>query len=173
MLKAGLRETVTKALWTRVQKYPSAREAWSAIEDLCMPRGSDEAFARFSELHNTTLEGSGGNFETYVFELKRLWEEFNEMASCHEVKKAPEALSQSATEVLKRRVGGDGTFSEELLCFVFLRGLGLRYQSMAMSLTKRCNVGGYGSGERCSFNELTLIVKRSLEGDDGRVGAAR
>lgn len=168
MLKAGLRETVTKALWIRIQKCDSAREAWATIEDLCMPRGSDQAFARFSKLQNVTLEGSAGNFDAYVFELRRLWEEFNEMAACHDSRRAPAALSQSAAEMHKRRAGGDGAFPEELLCFLFLTGLGPRYQGMALDLTRKCNVGGYGSGERCTFKDLTMMVKRNLEGDSGR-----
>jgi len=174
MLKAGLRETVTKVVWMRISRLETAREMWRAIEDMCRPRGSDQAFARFTALQNVTLEGCRNDFETYVFEMKRMWEAYNEMGLSHEASRAPAQLSQSATEILKRREGGDGTFPEELLCFLFMKNLGLRYQHLVGSLAKRHNIGGYGSGQRVPFRELSLLVRKSLEGEVGRrAGSAR
>ncbi|CZT18242.1 uncharacterized protein RCC_04087 [Ramularia collo-cygni] len=167
MLKAALRESTTKVLWARISRLEAAREMWSAIEDLCRPRGSDEAFARFSALQEITLEGSR-DFETYVFDMRRKWEEFNEMAACHEARRAPAQLNQSSIEISKRREGGDGTFSEEMLCFLFLRNLGGQYQGLAANMSKRHNIGGYGSGERVTFKELALLVRRGVEGDGSR-----
>lgn len=172
MLKAGLRETVAKMLWMRIARFETAREMWSAIEDLCKPRGSDQAYGRFSVLQDITLERCQ-DFETYVFELRQKWEEFNEIAGCHEARKAPAQLNQSATEISKRREGGDGTFPDELLCFHFLKGLGSRYQSLAANLCKKHNIGGYGTGERVTFKELTLLVRTNLDGAGGRGRAAR
>lgn len=172
MLKAGLRECVTKVLWMRVSRLENARDMWSAIEDMCKPRGSDQAYNRFSTLQDVKLE-SCQDFETYVFEMRRKWEEFNEMGGCHEARRAPAQLNQSATEILKRREGGDGTFPEELLCFLFLKNLGPQHQRMAEHLTKRNNIGGYGSGERVTFKELVLLVRKGLEGDGTRSRAAR
>lgn len=173
MLKVGLRETTTKVLWSRLQRFFEARDAWAAIEDLCMPRGSDQAFARFSEMSDVTLQGSG-SFDTYVHDLQSRFANFNQMAFHHEARRAPAALNQSNAEILKRKAGGDGTFPEEFLCFVFLKGLGPQWQGMAMNLCKRHNIGGFGSGERLTFKELTLMVKRTLEGDgSARGGASR
>ena len=163
MLKLGFRETLAPALWSRVKLLRTAREILTALDDMCCPRGSDQAYTRFQSIVDVTLQACGNNLDHYIHTLELKWGEFNELANTHESRRNSSALNMSAAEVLKRKIAGNGTFPEEMLCFLFLKNLGQQHQALAANLCKKNNIGGFGSGERCGFKELSGQVKRSLE----------
>lgn len=169
MLKIGIKESLHPTLWSRVSMVKTAWEIWGHLEDMCMPRGSDQAYARFQDLVMITHQQCG-TLDNYIYTLESKFHEFNQMAHHHETRRAASALNQSNLEKVKRAQGGDGTFPEWILCFVFLKNLGLQHQPLAQNLCKKNNIGGYGSGERVTFKELTSLVKRAIEWETQRSG---
>lgn len=163
MLKLGFRETLSQGLWNRVKLLHTAHEIWTALEDMCMPRGSDQAYMRFNEINGITLASCNGNLDNYIFTLQVKVDEYNALAHNHESRRPAAALNQSNAEAYKRKMGGNGMFPEDVLCFLFLCGLGPQHQNLAVNLTKKNNIGGFGSGERVGFKELTTAVKRMME----------
>ncbi|KAI5358613.1 putative zn(2)-C6 fungal-type DNA-binding domain, FAR1 DNA binding domain-containing protein [Septoria linicola] len=163
MLKQGLRDTLAPALWNRVKPYHNASGMWTALEDMCCPRGSDQAYARFNDILYVTLANCGGNLDHYIHTIELKWTEFNELANTHESRRSSSQLNMSAAEVLKRKVAGNGTIPEEMLCFLFLRNLGPQHQNLAANMCVANNIGGFGSGERCGFRGLCAQVKRRFE----------
>ncbi|KAF7196046.1 hypothetical protein HII31_02672 [Pseudocercospora fuligena] len=163
MLKLGFRETLSPGLWNRVRLLHTAHEIWTALEDMCMPRGSDQAYVRFNEISGITLASCNNNLDNYIFTLQLKVDEYNALAHSHESRRPAAALNQSNAEAYKRKMGGNGTFPDDVLCFLFLRGLGPQHQNLAGNLTKKNNIGGFGSGDRIGFKELTTAVKRMME----------
>ncbi|KAK4500270.1 hypothetical protein PRZ48_008459 [Zasmidium cellare] len=160
MLKMGLKECLTPQLW-RGFHAKTANEIWSALEDMCMPRGSDQAYMRFLELQNVTLQNCG-NIDNYIHTFETRLYDYNQLSHHHETRRTAAALNQSHAERLKRQNGGNGTFPQEMLCFLFLKNLGPQHQNVATNLTKKNNIGGFGSGERLDFKHLAPLVKNAL-----------
>ena len=50
---------------------------------------------------------------------------------------------------------GADVMSEEALCFLFLQGLGPEYKRWIETLCATNNVGGFGTGARVGFREVT------------------
>lgn len=145
MLKLAFQGTLSPTLWSRVRLLNTSHEIWMSLEDMCMPRGSDQAYRNFLEVSNVTLQSSGNNIETYIHALQAKVNDYNALSSSHESARPAAALNQSNTAVSKRKGGGNGTFPEEMLCFLFLKGLGPQHQNLASNLTKKNNIGGFGS----------------------------
>lgn len=163
MLKLGFRETLAPALWSRLKSLSDAHEIWVSLGDMCCPRGSDQAYTRFRSILDVTFQACGNHLDNYIQTLELMWGEFNEMAHTHESRRATSQLNMSAAEVLKRKIAGNGTFPEEMLCFLFLRNLGPQHQALATNMCKKNNIGGFGTGERCGFKDLWTQVKKALE----------
>jgi hypothetical protein len=162
LLKAALRDTTTPAVWNRIKHQPTAQTMWSALEDLCLPRGSDQAYARFADLLDSTLAKSG-SMDLYVNDMETKFHACNQMSHHHDSNRDAATLSQSTMEVNKRKLGGDGQVSEDVLCFLFLKGLGERWQPLANNLCKKHNLAGFGSGDRVNFKELVKLVKQGID----------
>lgn len=162
VLKFGLKECLAPALW-RGFHAKSAHEIWSALEDMCMPRGSDQAFQRFLDLQKVTLQGCNNNIDNYIHLFETKVDEYNQLSHHHEARRTPAALNQSYGERLKRQNGGNGTFPPEMLCFLFLQNLGERHKNVAVNLTMKNNIGGFGSGERLDFKQLAPLVKNAIK----------
>ncbi|CAK4029352.1 ATP-dependent helicase [Lecanosticta acicola] len=170
MLKIALRESLHPSLWSRISKHSHAHEMWTQLEDMCLPRGSDQAYQRFSDLFQVTHQQCG-TLDNYIYALESRFNEFNLMAQTHETHRNHSALNQSHSERLKRAQGGDGTFPEWILCFLFLKNLAPQHQGLARNLCMKNNLGGYGSGERMTFKELAGFVRRAVEWETQRNGA--
>lgn len=166
LLKTALRDTLSPGLWNRIKLHPSATEMWSSLEDLCMPRGSDQAYVRFTDLFNVSLATSG-TIDLYINDMETKAHACNQMSQVHDSNRDPATLSQSTMEVNKRKAGGNGEVSEDLLCFLFLRGLGEQWQTMANNLCKKHNLAGFGSGDRVNFKELAKLVKQAMDHEAG------
>jgi hypothetical protein len=171
LLKAALRETLAPTLWNRVKILPTAHAMWSSLEDLCQPRGSDQAYNRFVDLLNTSLSTSG-SIDLYINDIETKFHACNQMAHHHDSNRDAAALSQSTMEITKRKAGGNGQVSEDVLCFLFLKGLGERWQTVANNICKKHNLAGFGSGDRVNFKELIKLVKQAMdyEGGNGTAG---
>ncbi|UJO16134.1 uncharacterized protein CLAFUR5_04810 [Fulvia fulva] len=161
MLKIGLKECLAANMWSRMNQYKTANEIWLGLEDMCMPRGSDQAYVRFLEINNITLPNSG-SLDQFVHNLEMKYNDFNQLQHHHDTRRLPPA------ERAKKLRDGNGTFPEDMLCFIFLRNLGHQHQTLASNLCKKNNIGGYGSGERLGFKELTSLVKRAMDWEASR-----
>jgi hypothetical protein len=175
MLKQGFRDTLEPSLWARLKPLRTAHDIWVALEDLCSPRGSDQAYAHFRALHDITLDRCGHNLDRYVNEFELGLLDYNQLQVTHELRRPSAALIRSHAEALKRKSSGagNGSFPDEMLCFLFLRNLGPRHQTLAMNLTKTNNIGGFGSGVRVTFRDLAAQVQRAMEWDAQRYTSGR
>ncbi|GIZ49572.1 hypothetical protein CKM354_001260200 [Cercospora kikuchii] len=163
IVKLGFRETLAPALWNRFRSLRNAFEIWALLEDMCCPRGSEHAYACINEIFSITLAGCGGNLDNYIQSLDLKWAELNELSTMHESRRVNQQFGVSAAKAARQKAPPNSAFTEDALCFLFLRNLGPQYQNLATNMCKKNNIGGFGSGERCGFKDLWQQVKRSLE----------
>lgn len=161
VLLATLWETLARHWRERVGHLRRACEVWDVLEDECRPRGSGGAFKAFGGLVGCTLEGCGGDLGRFVEALEEGQREFNGFA--------PRDVDAWAS--LRK---GEGRFmSEEMLMFLFLRGLGSGagrdgegseraafWRKWAEGLCATANVGGFGTGPRLGWKD---VVQRAKE----------
>ena len=137
---------------SHVSSLRNAHEAWSVLEGMFLPRGSDLALQRYTDLHAVTLRESG-SFDNYVYRLETKYHEFDSLSSRKETN-----LSHHSP----RKANSHAESPEAMLCFLFLMNMGPEYRNVLENLCKNINVGGFGSGEKLSFKELTTYVRRAM-----------
>lgn len=147
---------------TRISGFKTASEAWRALEDMCAPRGSSEAFQVFDTLLSVSLENCGGVMHEYIAQFEAAYASFAKVKTNAQFpydRAGRVRIENVSSRTLLPRSGGDlGT--EDMACFLFLRGLGEGHRSKVEQTLLTNNVGGFGTGYKLSFQEL---VKRAGE----------
>ncbi|KAK5122505.1 hypothetical protein LTR85_004089 [Meristemomyces frigidus] len=175
---------------TRIQGFRSAAEAWRALEEMCCPRGSDQAWKLYSELHSITLAGCNGNLQDYIGRLETAYAAFGRLRMSVQYphdrlgrhRNDPSSSTSSSLtaaqqaahnkhphqhqQALSPGSGGD-VVGEEALCFLFLKGLSPEYKRFIDTLCATSNVGGFGTGFKLGFRE---VAKRAVEFEGMRRG---
>ena len=150
LLLVGLRSNLAPTFCNRIQGMQNARDIWIVLEDICAPRGSENGFQLFLDLHSIMLANSQ-DLKDYIHRLQTVDHQFGLMklntSPPPPNKKAPEAVS------------GSDAVPEEMMCFMFLKGLGEEWRGWVDALCATNNIGGFGTGERLGFKEL---CKRAL-----------
>ncbi|CAJ2504288.1 Uu.00g116820.m01.CDS01 [Anthostomella pinea] len=165
-LLGALLGSLAPSFRTRIQGFNRASEAWRALEEMCCPRGSDQAFKLYMELHSITLQSCGGELQSYIGCLETAWHNFSRLKQSqqypHGRHHAFESTPQHKNATLSTRTPGTGAevVSEEALCFLFLRNLGDGYRRWVDTLCQTSNIGGFGTGFKIGFRDLT---KRAVE----------
>lgn len=118
----------------RVTLLQKPNEVWAALEDMFAPRGSQEAYKAYCDLHHITLSNSTG-LKDYINGLQSRYSKFKSM---------------------KR---GELVIPDETMVFMFLRGLGAEWSGWAETTVATNNIGGFGTGDRLDFKD---ICKRAL-----------
>jgi hypothetical protein len=155
---------------TRTQGFKKAAEAWRALEEMCRPHGSDQAWKLFNELHSVTLESCSNNLLEYSTKLETKYAEFSRLRLSQQ---HPHDRSERYNPRIRNGGGGLMTgadvISEDAICLLFLRNLGEGYKRWVDTLCLTSNIGGFGTGLKLSFRDL---VKRAeeIEGLGGRSG---
>lgn len=150
---------------TRINGFKKASEAWAALEEMCCPRGSEQAWKLYSELYGITLASTPTkNVSDYASRLETKYAEFCRLkiSTQHPHDRLgryhPNMASKSSA------VGGPATAAEivpeEALCMLFLKGLGEEWKKWVDSLCQTSNVGGFGTGFKLGLRDL---VKKAVE----------
>jgi len=168
MLLGFLWGTLAPSLRARVQYHNRACEAWKTLEEICSPRGSNRALRLFNDLHAVTLQACGGRVEEYV---RRLDAAYTNLAS---LKTDPSITLQPGNGSVPPAPADDGTdvFTDESMCFLFLRNLDDgRWKKWVDTLCSTSNVGGYGTGAKLGFRDVTrkAIEWEQMQGQNGGV----
>jgi hypothetical protein len=178
-LTAALWGTLSATFRSRVQKLRKAAEIWAVLEDACLPQGSQTGFKLYSDLHSITHANSA-DLKDYILRLENAYTAFNSLSTHwhaqHEVstgsRPAPPSTSNSngnnhsAFSTLHTPhpaailAPAQDVFSEEMLCFLFLRNLAPEFQRWVDGLCATNNVAGFGTGPQLRFVELT---RRAVE----------
>lgn len=157
----------------RVQHVRQAFAIWQVLEELCQPRGSETAYRAYLDLHAITLQNSK-DLKDYIMRLEMAYNTLNrithtpsELVGDHGRRhlqqnvEAPRSMSGttwSAAGVLPvsmRRANTSNVFTEEMLSFLFLRNLGPEYKRLSDNLCSTGNIGGFGTGRRLGFVDIT------------------
>ena len=171
MLLGSLRGTLAPSFRAQISTYKRASEAWSALEELCSPRGSDQAFRLFNDLLSVSLQNSGGRLEEYTRRMDAAYTNLTRLKLSPQY--PHDRLGRQRTDLtpaLHQRHGyaaaapasnGADVFSEESLCLLFLRNLGEgHWRKWVDTVCSTSNVGGFGTGFKLGFRELT---KKAVE----------
>lgn len=154
---------------TRIHGFKRASESWHALEEMCCPRGSDQAWKLYNDLHAITLQSCSGNLPDYVTKLETAYHAFTRLRMSqqyphdrlgrHRTDLTPAAQHKAHVfaQALPAGTGSD-VMSEEALCFLFLRNLGDGYKRWIDTLCATSNVGGFGTGFKLGFRDLTKRV---------------
>ncbi|TKA73763.1 hypothetical protein B0A55_07125 [Friedmanniomyces simplex] len=168
ILLASLWSTLAPSFRTRIHGFKRAAQAWRALEEMCCPRGPDQAFKLYSELHDITLASCDGKLNEYISRLETAWTGFGRLKQSQQFPQG--RLGRSAQHaVAAPTMPGTGmdVVGEEALCFLFLRGLGKGWARWVEVLCRTGNVGGFGTGARVGWRE---VVRRALEAEGGGTG---
>lgn len=147
----------------RLYMVQNAAQAWSALEDMCAPRGSATAYGLFCEVHSITLANST-SLQNYISRLDGVYTQFKQLklntgtqphtnartAKRNENQHLP-ALPQTGSEAMP----------EESLIFLFLRGLGPEWKGWVEGMCMTSNIGGFGTGERLGWKEVWKAAVRA------------
>lgn len=173
---------LTGALWgtlaptfrTRVQKLTKASEIWAVLEDACLPRGSQTGFKLYMDLHNITHANST-DLKDYILRLENAYTALNGLSTHWHSQNDPPGSSLRAPNYSTHAGAfsnlhtphpsstlppSQDVFSEEMLCFLFLRNLAPDFQRWVESVCATNNVGGFGTGPPLHFVDLT---RRAVE----------
>lgn len=186
MLLASIWATLTPGFKTRVANCKSAAQAWNLVEDMCQPRGSDHVFKLYADLQSVTLSTSR-DLNDYIAHLEQAYTDLmrakmhnqqaqdslgilsgpGRSARDSATPKGPSSSTPASAAKKTPRVLGDpmDVFPEESLCFLFLTNLGPAYRSWAETVCATSNVGGFGTGVKVGFRELS---RKTLEWDSSR-----
>lgn len=177
-LTAALWGTLAPTFRSRVQKLTKAAEIWAVLEDACLPRGSQTGFKLYMDLHNVTHANSV-DLKDYILRLENAYTALNRLSTHWHAQNdptgsrtAPKNTSATANthsiafstlhapHPSSTMPSTPDVFSEEMLCFLFLRNLAPEFQRWVESVCATNNVAGFGTGPPMHFNELT---KRAVE----------
>ncbi|KAK5137589.1 hypothetical protein LTR08_007884 [Meristemomyces frigidus] len=181
-LLGALWGAVAPGFRTRIMGFQRASEAWVALEAMCCPRGSGEAWRLWGEVVGCTLAGCGGDVAGYVGVLEGKWREFGRVRVGRDVshdritRNRPSDFTSTATSASTKYApapsysSGLDVMGEEALCFVFLRNLGPEWKRWVETLCATGNVGGFGTGSRLGFRE---VARRAVEFEGGGRGGGK
>lgn len=146
---SGIWDRLSPSFRHRIKGAEKAAEAWSTLEELCQPRGSQQAFQLYRDLHATTLASCNGNLHDYISRVTSMYSQF----SLLKVNRSPPMLNRRPETLSAVRTGAEAV-PEEMVCFLFLKGLGEEWAKWVEGLVATNNIGGFGTGERLGLKEL-------------------
>lgn len=170
----------------RVQSLRKACEIWMVLEDACLPQGSENGFKLYVDLHSITQSNSA-DLKDYIVRLENAYTAFNRHSPHWRSQNEQQSQSSSRTKTGTTNTSShpfsaiklthpasklpptENIFSEEMLCFLFLKNLSPDYLRWAEKLCSTNNVAGFGTGPRLGFVDIT---RRAVEFDIGRRGRA-
>lgn len=176
-LTAALWGTLAPTFRSRVQKLTKAAEVWAVLEDACLPRGSQTGFKLYMDLHNITHANSQ-DLKDYILRLENAYTALNQTSTHWHAQNDPTAsrtasnanttgnTHTSAFSTLhtphpaSKIPQAQNVFSEQMLCFLFLRNLAPEFQRWVDTVCATNNVAGFGTGPPVHFVELT---RRAVE----------
>lgn len=170
--------TLAPTFRNRVQHIKNAADIWSVLEDVCLPQGSDTGFKLYMELHDISHANSA-DLKDYIVRLENAYMAFNRL-SHHWRSQHGTASSSSNTNNASGAAApapmpfstlnsshpssklppAQPIFSEEMLCFLFLRNLAPEFARWAEGVCATNNVAGFGTGPKLGFVDLT---RRAVE----------
>ena len=168
ILLAALNKTISPHFKPRIQNLQTASKIWAALEALCAPRGSEQAFTIYRDLHSVTFTNCNHDLAEFIARLQGAYDSFKML----KLNTSPTSTSyqnrrvtdgSNAPALAKR---GEDAVPEEMACFLFLNGLweeGGAWRRWVDSLCATNNIGGFGTGERLGLREL---CKRALGWDE-------
>ncbi|KAM0721657.1 hypothetical protein Q7P37_002582 [Cladosporium fusiforme] len=174
---------LTGALWgtlaptfrNRVQHIKNASDIWAVLENACLPQGSETGFNLYLDLHNIT-QANSKDLKDYIVRLENAYAALNQLSHHWRAQHdSPAARANNpgqssafstinATHPSSTLPSVQPIFSEEMLCFLFLRNLAPDFKRWVESLCATNNVAGFGTGPRLGFVDLT---RRAVEYDAG------
>ena len=146
---SGLWERLSPGFRNRIKGATQAAQAWSTLEELCQPRGSQQAFKLYLDLHSITLASCAGNLHDYISRITSTWERFSQL----KLNRSPPPLNRRSDTLPSVRVGSEAV-PEEMVCLLFLKGLGEEWGKWVEGLVATNNIGGFGTGDRLGLKEL-------------------
>lgn len=191
-LLGALWGNVAPAFRTRINNFKSASQAWSALEDMCCPRGSDQAWNLYTEMTEITLDVCGGDVQEYITRIETAWHYFLRLrmssllpqdrvgrhradltsgiqGRSHTTASASMTSNNAGTSTLtsysSNAMSPADVFPEESLCLLFLKNLGEGYRRWVDTLCMTSNIGGFGTGMKLGFHE---VAKKALEFEAGQ-----
>jgi hypothetical protein len=187
-------DALTAALWgtlspnfrSRVQKLRKAAEIWAVLEDACLPQGSQTGFKLYSDLHSIT-HANCADLKDYILRLENAYTAFNSLSKHWHAQQEVVAVGSSrpAPSITTNNTASNtntpfstlhtphpasilapvqAVFSEEMLCFMFLKNLAPEFGRWVDGLCATNNVAGFGTGPQMRFVELT---RRAVEFESG------
>ncbi|QIW96786.1 hypothetical protein AMS68_002304 [Peltaster fructicola] len=153
----------------RVQYARLAYAIWSVLEEVCLPRGSEIAYRAYLDLHSITLQNSK-DLKDYIMRIEAAYNAMNRVTHtpselAGEARRALHAFDPSrdvggALPTTTKRQPASNVVTEEMLMFLFLKGLGPDFKRLIDNLCSTGNIGGFGTGRRLGFVDLT---RRAIE----------
>lgn len=152
-LVAALRSHLAPNLQNRVQGYVHASLIWQALDDLCLPRGSETAWKLYNELHEISLANSN-DLKDYIHRISSKYSQFKQLR----LNTSPPVNSwrskAPSTTIAANVHNGEEALPEEMVCFLFLKNLGPNWRHWVDGLVATNNIGGFGTGDRLGLKEL-------------------
>ena len=153
VLVAALRSHLAPNMQNRVQGYVHASLIWQALEDLCLPRGSEMAWKLYTDVHAITLSNST-DLKDYIHRITSKYTQFKQL----KLNTTPQAngwrpRGQGAANASTAQ-SGEEALPEEMVCFLFLKNLGPSWRHWVDGLVATNNIGGFGTGDRLGLKEL-------------------
>jgi hypothetical protein len=151
-------ELLLASLWTHMGQYyrqrmanmTSANAVWDALEDIFQPRGSEQAFKLFHELHSITLANSH-DLKDYIHRLQTAYDNFKKLP----LNTSPPAHHHGNQNSKTAKIhSGAEAVPEEMVCLLFLQNLGPEWRRWVDGLCATNNIGGFGTGARLGFKDL-------------------
>ena len=127
----------------------------------------NETLHPIASAFNITLLNSSGNLREYISRLENAYERLQKLKLSHVTRRIggrpPHDLAQQSQSF--DRVGSlsaDNVFPEDQVSFLFLKNLGPEYKRWVDTLCMTSNIGGFGSGPKLAFKDIT---RRAVEAE--------
>ncbi|KAF2480754.1 hypothetical protein BDY17DRAFT_312586 [Neohortaea acidophila] len=169
LLLSALLSKTSPMFRNRVQTFPLAAPAWDMLEQMCAPRGCTTAYQLYCDLHATTLAACT-SLQNYISRLDSAYAAFTQL----KLNTSPPSLphgrrgggggkqkdaQQAAVQPSPPHTGAEA-MTEEMLVFLFLRGLGREWSGWTEAMCMTNNIGGFGTGDRLGFKEVCKAALR-------------
>ena len=118
----------------RVSNIAKAHEVWDTLEDLFKPRGCEQAFRIFIELHSITLQKSA-DLKDYIHRLQTTYDKFKQLSL--NTSPLPSHLQGKSFRISS----GVEAVPEEMVCLLFLQNLGPEWRRWVDGLCATNNIG--------------------------------
>lgn len=183
-LTGALWGTLAPTFRNRVQHVTNASEIWAVLEHACTPQGSETAFTLYLDLHNIT-QANSKDLKDYIARLETAYTALNQLSHHWHTQHDSHISRNTNTSPTTITTGTNTTttqptafsivnvphpssklprippvFSEEMLCFLFLRNLSPEFKRWVDSVCATNNVAGFGTGPRLGFVDVT---RRAVE----------